>query len=194
MNKYICVRELIFRLFRDVSLGRLCSNSLIASTTTPQHFGVVRLHVNAFYFSTTAKRVTSPTWGPPPPCKQALIFIHKWSRLFFSVKGYCVSYDKRNNTWLLVDMEFLFSCSTRISLVRCAHSWAIELNNQREIPYLRAPMYYSLFIELDDSDSKRCVKVDGYEILIYNTDVSYLPLTEMGSTKEVFSFKISIWG
>ena len=42
---------------------------------------------------------------------------------------------------------------------------------------LRAPMYYSLFIELDDSESKRCVKVDGYEISIYNTDFSYLPLT-----------------
>ena len=40
--------------------------------TSPQHPGVVRLHVNAFYFSTTAKRVTSPSWGPPPPCKQAL--------------------------------------------------------------------------------------------------------------------------
>ena len=38
-------------------------------------------------------------------------------------------YDKQNTRWLLVDMEFLFSCSTR-----------------REIPYLRAPMYYSLFI------------------------------------------------
>ena len=72
MSKYICVRELIFRLFRDVSLGRLCSNSLIASATTPLHPGVVRLHVNAFYFSTTARRVTSPTWGPPPPCKQPL--------------------------------------------------------------------------------------------------------------------------
>ena len=33
-----------------------------------------------------------------------------------------------------------------ISLVRCAHSLAIELKTQREIPYLRAPMYYSLFI------------------------------------------------
>ena len=72
MNKYLCVRELIFRLFRDVSLGRLCSDSLIACATTPQHPGVVRLHVNAFYFSTTARRVTSPIWGPPPPCKQAL--------------------------------------------------------------------------------------------------------------------------
>ena len=28
------------------------------------------------------------------------------------------------------------------SLVRCAHSWAIELNILREIPYLRSHMYY----------------------------------------------------
>ena len=40
--------------------------------TSPQHPGVVRLHVNAFYFSTTARRVTSLTWGRPPPCKQPL--------------------------------------------------------------------------------------------------------------------------
>ena len=40
--------------------------------TSPQHPGVVRLHVNAFYFLTTARWITSPTWGPPPPCKQAL--------------------------------------------------------------------------------------------------------------------------
>ena len=30
------------------------------------------MHVNAFYFLTTARWITSPTWGPPPPCKQAL--------------------------------------------------------------------------------------------------------------------------
>ena len=41
--------------------------------TSPLHPGVVRLNVNVFYFSTTARRVTTPTWGPPPPCKQALI-------------------------------------------------------------------------------------------------------------------------
>ena len=35
-----------------------------------------------------------------------------------------------------------------ISLVRCAHSLVIELNTRREIPYLHAPMYYSLFIVL----------------------------------------------
>ena len=38
--------------------------------TSPQHPGVVSLHVNAFYFSITARRVISPTWGPPPPCKK----------------------------------------------------------------------------------------------------------------------------
>ena len=26
----------------------------------------------AYYFSTTTWQVTSPTWGPPPPCNQAL--------------------------------------------------------------------------------------------------------------------------
>ena len=33
-----------------------------------------------------------------------------------------------------------------VSLVRCVHSWTIELNTRREIPYLRAPMYYSLYL------------------------------------------------
>ena len=83
MNKYICVRELIFRLFRDMSLGRLCSKSLIASATTtlrnltpaPRGGKMYVMYVNAFYFSTTARRVTSPTWGPPPPCQQALKFV-----------------------------------------------------------------------------------------------------------------------
>ena len=45
--------------------------------TSPRDSGVVSLHVNAGQFSTTAGRVTSPTWGPPPPCKQALILM--WS-------------------------------------------------------------------------------------------------------------------
>ena len=42
---------------------------------SPRDPGVVSLHVNAGHFSTTARRVTSPTWGPPPPCKQALSVI-----------------------------------------------------------------------------------------------------------------------
>ena len=54
--------------------------------------------------------------------------IHLFSLLmksaFLLSKGLLCLYDKQNNTWLLVDMEFLFSRSTR-----------------REISYLRAPMY-----------------------------------------------------
>ena len=52
MNKYICVRELIFRLFRDVSLERLCSNSLIASATT------------------TSRKLTPAPWGCKIACKR----------------------------------------------------------------------------------------------------------------------------
>ena len=49
VNKYIHIRELIFLLIRDVSLERLCSNSLIASATTTSRNltpapGVVKLH------------------------------------------------------------------------------------------------------------------------------------------------------
>ena len=45
---------------------------------SPRDPGVVSLHVNAGHFSTTARRVTSPTWGPPPPCKQALSLGKYW--------------------------------------------------------------------------------------------------------------------
>ena len=74
MNKY----RINLSSFSRYELGTPPSNFLIASAkkkpqeTSPQHSGVVRVYVNTFYFSTTARRVTSPTWGPPPPCKQAL--------------------------------------------------------------------------------------------------------------------------
>ena len=35
-------------------------------------------------------------------------------------------------------------------------------------------------IEFDSSESECCVKVDVYEIFIYNIDVGYLPVSEMG--------------
>ena len=40
------------------------------------------------------------------------------------------------------------SVQVDISLIRCAHSCDIELNTRREIPFARAPIYYSLFIFL----------------------------------------------
>ena len=56
--------------------------------TSPQHPGVVRLHVHAFYFSTTARCVTSPTWGLPSPCNKALslfcLYVQVWKRTTLS--------------------------------------------------------------------------------------------------------------
>ena len=40
--------------------------------TSPREPRVVSLHENAGHFSTMARRVISPSWCPPPPCKQAL--------------------------------------------------------------------------------------------------------------------------
>ena len=47
-------------------------NDIVNSLTSPRHPEVVGLYVNAGYFSTTARRVTLPTWGPSHPCRQAL--------------------------------------------------------------------------------------------------------------------------
>ena len=58
MNKYICARELIFRLSRDLSLGRLCSNSLVASATT------------------TSRNPTSAPRGRKIACKCVFFFDH----------------------------------------------------------------------------------------------------------------------
>lgn len=40
----------------------------VCHVISPRVPGLPRLHVNSNYFSTTAKRVTSLTWGSPPSC------------------------------------------------------------------------------------------------------------------------------
>ena len=65
-------------------------------------------------------------------------------------------YNKQNNTWLLVDMKFLFSCSTRHLTHSLCSLVSYRGKTRREIPYLRAPMYYSLFITW--GGLKGCVK------------------------------------
>ena len=63
-----------------------------------------------------------------------ILYFHWLFKLAFLVsKGLLCLYDEQNNTWLLLNMEFLFSCSTR----------AIELNTRRVIWNLRALIYYS---------------------------------------------------
>ena len=53
--------------------------------------------------------------------------------------------DNQNNTWLLVHMKFIFSCSTR-HLTRTLRSFvSYRVEHSKRNSYLRAPMYYSLF-------------------------------------------------
>ena len=63
---------------------------------------------------TPPKRVTSPTWDPPPPCKQALSFTNfreeKYPILKISLSPYslcCHSKAKKKNTRyrLIVDLH-----------------------------------------------------------------------------------------
>ena len=64
------------------------------------------------------------------------IYFHSLIKSTFLLRiGLLCLYDKQYNTWLLVDMEFIFSCSR-----------SIELNTWRELPYRGAPMYYSIFV------------------------------------------------
>lgn len=56
---------------------------------------------------------------------------------FLVSKGLLCLYDKHNNSWLVIDMKFFFSCSIRHPITRSLRSsLAIELSTRREIPYL----------------------------------------------------------
>ena len=67
---------------------------------------------------------------------------------FLSVKGCCVHIINKIMHGCLQIWNFPSRVQLGISLVSCPHSWAIELNTRREIPYLRVLRYYSLFIKL----------------------------------------------
>ena len=60
---------------------------------------------------------------------ESFIFYSLIKSTFLVSKGLLCLFDKQNNSWLLVDMKFLFSRSTR-----------------REIAYRHTLMYYSLLI------------------------------------------------
>ena len=97
------------------------------------HFFLLRVSANALYDCYSG-------------IVDSFICIHLWSRLFFSVKGYCVYVINKIITFACRYGIFSSRVQLDIWLVRCAFSWAIELNTRKAIPYLRAPMYYSLFI------------------------------------------------
>ena len=58
-------------------------------------------------------------------------------------------YDEQNNTWLLVDMEFLFSCSTRhfIRSLRSLLSYGVQ-HEKRNFISKRAHVLFSMIMLL----------------------------------------------
>ena len=88
-------------------------------------------------------------------------------------KGLLRLCDKQSKTWLLLEMKFLFRVQLDISLVRCAHSWAIELNTWREITYLRAPLYCCLA----SCDSYRLLSCVATSRVHHNSMVARCSLT-----------------
>ena len=65
---------------------------------------------------------------------------------FLLSKGLLCLYDKQNNTWLLVDMEFLFSCSTQHLLrsLRSLVSYRVKHWKRNSIS-TRAHVLFSLY-------------------------------------------------
>ena len=66
---------------------------------------------------------------------------------FLVSKGLLCLHDKQNNTWLLVDMEFLFSCSTRYLTcsLRSLVSYRVK-HSKRNSTSTRAHVLFSLYI------------------------------------------------
>ena len=84
---------------------------------------------------TPPKRVTSPTWGPPPPCKQALrlcphVSVFVWKRNFFSL----FSKKFASNRSVFASFSHRFRPSTRIRWIDLktityptTHTWRIRV-------------------------------------------------------------------
>ena len=80
------------------------------------------------------------------PLRLLLLPLNK--NCFSNIVGFCVYIINTIIHGCLEIWNFSSRVQFDISLVRYAHSWDIALNTRREIPYLRAPMYYCLFIQL----------------------------------------------
>ena len=70
---------------------------------------------------------------------------------FLSSKVLLCLYDKQNNTWLLVDMEFLFSCSTRhlTRSLRSLVSYRVK-HSKRNSLSTRAHLLFSIYLVFDN--------------------------------------------
>ena len=103
--------------------------------TSTRDLGVVSLHVNTSHFSTTARRVTSPTWGPPPPCKQALKSLFFRSQHVLQsdknvprlVTTGAINLKKKQSEWnTILCYEYPFYINTQVQMLKSFNSFLIQ--------------------------------------------------------------------
>ena len=139
--------------------------------TSPRDPGVVSLHVNASQFSTTARRVTSPTWGPPPPCKQALRAVqHKKSLKQQQQKK--PQYEALGNNYRvcgILDSQSLVLRSTVSDSFYTFNADPRQLSRYLAICYVRFCLYSGPF-DLIDLHLK-LINVYSYNLFRYARDI-----------------------
>ena len=122
-----------FKLSESIDKWKICHRSILAIYLNYFFYREGPITENFFYWKLRPlvlfvmfQRIFS-SWALGP--KHFTIFIWRLSILLFSFinkltfllsKGLLCLYGKQNNTWLLVDMKFQFSCSTR-HLTRSLH-------------------------------------------------------------------------
>ena len=97
------------------------------------HFSILRVSANTLY--NCYSRIY-----------QFIYFHSLMKSAFLLSKGLLCSYDKQNNTWLLVDMDFLFSCSTRhlTRLLPSIVSYRVKHSKRNSIS-TRAHLLFSIY-------------------------------------------------
>ena len=109
---------------------------------------------------------------------------------FLLSKGLLCFYDKQNNTWLLVDMEFLFSCSTR-HLTRSLHSlvsYRVKHSNRNSIS-TRAHAWYIMVIELSGVQFIMVIALSGVQFGLK----SYAWFQNRTGVQREFDLKSQVW-
>ena len=135
-----------FRLFRDVSLGRLCSNSFVVSAITtsrnltPAPRGC-KIACKRVLFFDHGKAGYLTYWGPPPLCKQALTWAGGGEEIGAGGKG--VATSPIDTHYALVFTPFNTSYPRLLLNVSCNFN-SVNLGWIKHNNYLESKIYLSI--------------------------------------------------
>ena len=74
------------------------------------------MHVKEGYFFTPPKRITLPTWGPPPPYKQALRNVTDWHNRHFEWQANAqVSDEEEKKNSPLLSSHLALACDVHVT-------------------------------------------------------------------------------